>query len=60
MENPMENESNPTDFVLTVHLMIIHHWRKLSYSVKNVSAYVTCEMENNILNGFKKFISTVQ
>jgi hypothetical protein len=28
--------------------------------VKNVSAYVTCEMENNILNGFKKFISTVQ
>jgi len=47
----MENESNPIDFVLTVHLMKIHHL-KLSYSVKNVSAYVTREMENNILNGF--------
>jgi len=55
----MENESDPIDFVLTVHLMIIHHL-KLSSSVKNASAYVTCEMENNILNGFKKFISTVQ
>jgi len=39
--------------------MKIHHW-KLSYSVNNVSAYVTCEMENSILNGFKKCISTIQ
>ena len=35
--------------------MIIHHW-KLSYSVKEVSACVTCEMENNILNGLKNLL----
>jgi hypothetical protein len=58
VENPMEKEDKPIVFVLTVCMMKIHHG-KLSYSVYNGSAYLKCEMEN-ILNGFKKLISTVQ
>jgi hypothetical protein len=40
---------------MAVYLMIIHHW-KLSYSVKEVSAHVTFEIENNILIGLKNVI----